>query len=300
VTAGVDLAGPHESPAVPAPCIPVGDYPEGVEERRLRIHGVEQRVLVAGHGWPVMLFHGIAGSADEWLGVLPKIAQRHRVVAADAPGHGFSEKPFTHRYDIDSYVDSVLGVMDAMGIRRGPVVALSGGGAVALSLALSHPDRVSKLVLVDAAGLGRQVSWSYRLVRLPLARHLFRRSTNRVSVEAFGRRLCYTPARLPDGWVDRRLQIWSSPGAVEAFFSTTQAGISLLGQKVEFSRRLGEIKQPTLIVWGRQDPIIPVAHGIAAARAIPNARLEIFERCGHMPIWEYPDEFAQMVMDFLA
>jgi pimeloyl-ACP methyl ester carboxylesterase len=96
------------------------------------------------------------------------------------------------------------------------------------------------------------------------------------------------------------MRIWATPGAIEAFLATARAGVSIFGQKVDFSARLPEVRQPTLVVWGRQDPVIPVAHGIAAARALPNARLHIFEECGHMPVWEYPDDFSRLVLDFLA
>jgi 4,5:9,10-diseco-3-hydroxy-5,9,17-trioxoandrosta-1(10),2-diene-4-oate hydrolase len=188
--------------------------------------------------------------------------------------------------------------MDTLGVRHAPLVAVSGGGAVALSIALAQPQRISRLVLVDAAGLGREVSWSYRLATLPLMRYAFR-CANRRSIAAFGRALCYAPSRLPDGWLDRRVAIWATPGAAEAFLATVRTGLSLRGQRVDFSRRLGELRQPTLLIWGRQDPIIPVAHAIAAQRAIPNARLRIFEECGHMPVWEYPDDFVQTVLDFL-
>jgi 4,5:9,10-diseco-3-hydroxy-5,9,17-trioxoandrosta-1(10),2-diene-4-oate hydrolase len=222
------------------------------------------------------------------------------VVAADAPGHGFSEKPLGHRYDVGYYTDFTLALMDTLGIQRAPVLAISGGGPVALSMALTHPQRVNKLVLVDAAGLGREVAWSYRVTTLPFMGSAFRRSLSRRSSEAFGRALCFRPDSLPDDWADRRVRIWQSPGAVEAFFATLRAGVSLRGQKVNFARQLGAIRQPTLLVWGRQDPIIPVSHAIAAAKAIPNARLRIFDRCGHMPLWEYPDDFVDAVTDFLG
>jgi 4,5:9,10-diseco-3-hydroxy-5,9,17-trioxoandrosta-1(10),2-diene-4-oate hydrolase len=232
------------------------------------------------------------------MGVLPAFAGRFRTIAADAPGHGFSDKPDTHPYDVGSYVDATLGLMDTLGIAQAPAIAVSGAGTVALSIALAQPERISKLVLVDAAGLGRDVSWNYRLAALPLVRHAMRRSTRR-QIEAFGRALCYTPDRLPKGWVDRRVQIWATPGAIEAFVKTARCSLGLRGQKVEFSGQLANLRQPTLIVWGRQDPIIPVAHGIAAARRIPNAHLRIFEHCGHMPVWEYPDEFVAAVLSFL-
>jgi 4,5:9,10-diseco-3-hydroxy-5,9,17-trioxoandrosta-1(10),2-diene-4-oate hydrolase len=222
------------------------------------------------------------------------------VIAPDAPGHGFSEKPRGAAYDLATYTSSVVGLLEALGIKRAPLVAISGGGAVALQLALTHAERVSRLVLVDAAGLGREVAWTYRVTTLPFVRQLFRRSLDPRSVEAFGRSLCYRRDRLPDGWVDRRLAIWSTEGAVEAFFATVGASLTLYGQKVDFSRRLHQVRQPTLIIWGRQDPILPLAHGVRAGQRMPQARLQVFEQCGHMPMWEYPDEFVRAVLDFVT
>lgn len=265
----------------------------------MRVHGVRHRVLVGGTGPPLLLLHGIGGSADEWLSVLPPLAERFRTIAPDAVGHGFSEKPPAHPYDVETYTQSVLGIMDAYGIDQTPLMAVSGGGAVALSLALRHPQRLSKLVLVDAAGLGRGVAWRYRLATLPFTRSLMRR-TNRRAIEAFGRGLCFHRDRLPEGWVERRLDIWATAGAVEAFVATVRANLTLRGQRVEFSTRLEEILQPTLVIWGRQDTTLPVSHGIQAAQRIPGARLHVFEQCGHMPFWEYPREFAQLVLEFLS
>jgi len=169
-----------------------------IETREMVVGGLRQRVLVAGDGPPLVLLHGIAGSADEFVDVLPRLGRRFRVIAADAPGHGFSDKPREHPYDMESYVHSVLGLMDSFGVRRAPVIAVSGGGSVALTMAFAQPERIEKLVLVDAAGLGRDVSWRYRLSSLPLVRHAMRLST-RGQIEAFGRALCYHGDRLPEG-----------------------------------------------------------------------------------------------------
>jgi 4,5:9,10-diseco-3-hydroxy-5,9,17-trioxoandrosta-1(10),2-diene-4-oate hydrolase len=200
---------------------------------------------------------------------------------------------------VATYAAATLEVLDELGVERAPLVALSGGGPVALTLALEQPERVSRLVLVDAAGLGREVSWSYRLTILPLAPALFRRGLTAGRIEAFGRRLLYDRERLPERWVERRQAIWATDGAVEAFFSTARRSLTLRGQRVTFEGRLHEVRQPTLIVWGREDPIIPVRHGIGAAQRIPKARLHVFERCGHVPPWEYPDEFVRVVKEFL-
>jgi 4,5:9,10-diseco-3-hydroxy-5,9,17-trioxoandrosta-1(10),2-diene-4-oate hydrolase len=164
---------------------------------------------------------------------------------------------------------------------------------------------VRRLVLVSAAGLGREVAWSYRLATLPgmellAAYFLGGGRLDRRGMEAFGRAMCYDPARLPADWAAQRQAIWATPGAVEAFYATARAGLSLAGQRVDFSPRLPQVRQPTLLVWGRQDATIPVAHALAAARALPDARLHVFERCGHMPMWEYPGAFAETVLDFLG
>jgi 4,5:9,10-diseco-3-hydroxy-5,9,17-trioxoandrosta-1(10),2-diene-4-oate hydrolase len=273
-----------------------------VEEVHVVAGGTRRRILSAGlpGAPPLLLLHGIAGSADEWGPIMPALGERFRVYAPDAPGHGQSDKPRGVRYDVAHYVDATLAVMDELGIEGAPVVALSGGGTVGLRLALERSDRVEKLVLVDAAGLGKEVSWDYRLSALPGAQLAFRRGLSPRRIVSFGKRLLYDKERLPEGWVERRQRIWASDGAVEAFFATARECLSLRGQRVSYEDRLQEIRQPVLIVWGRQDPIIPLAHGIRAAARIPDARLHVFEECGHVPHWEYPEEFVQVVVEFLA
>jgi 4,5:9,10-diseco-3-hydroxy-5,9,17-trioxoandrosta-1(10),2-diene-4-oate hydrolase len=158
---------------------------------------------------------------------------------------------------------------------------------------------VTQLGLVAAAGLGREVSWTYRVACLPFMNLALRRRDAR-SVALFGRALLYSPERLPHGWVERRLAIWDTPGAADAFFATVRAGLTPFGQRMDFRPRLPHVVQPVLLVWGRQDRTIPVAHAYAAHRALPAARLHVFDRCGHMPMWEYPAEFAQTVQAFLG
>lgn len=282
-----------------------------VEERRerARLDGpagavdFEQRLLVAGDegGRPLLLAHGIAGSADEWLGVMPALAERFRVVAPDAPGHGFSEKPVELAYDLAMYVASARQTIEALGRGRPvPLVALSGAGTVAIAIALSAPHLLSHLVLVDAAGIGEEVSWDYRFSSLPGGAQLFRRMLSPAAIRRYGRRLVYHGDRLPAGWVDRRMRIWATPNAVDAFFRTARQTLSLGGQRVTFGGRLREITHPTLILWGEQDAIIPLAHAHRAASRIPRAALRTFPHCGHVPPWEYPDEFVKTVVRFLG
>lgn len=276
------------------------------ERVRLRLAGAgveyEQRMLMAGAEGapPLVLVHGIAGSADEWAGVMPRLATCFRVLAPDAPGHGFTEKPEGLVYDLATYVASVIQAVEAAGKGEAvPLVALSGSGTVALSVALSHPHLISRLVLVDAAGIGREVSWDYRLASLPGAAQLFRMGLSPATIRRYGKRLVYHEDRLPVGWVERRMRIWATPNAVGAFFETARRTLSLRGQRYWFGERLHEIRQPTLVVWGEEDGIIPVSHAHIAASCIPDSRLHLFAKCGHVPPWEYPEEFAERVLQFL-
>ena len=263
----------------------------------------EQRMLVAGaeDAPSLLLVHGIAGSADEWIGVMPSLAARYRVLAPDAPGHGFSEKPPQLKYDLATYEAAARAALElAGGGAPVPLVALSGAGTVALTIALSHPHLISKLVLVDAAGIGREVSWDYRLSSLPGAAQVFRLALSPGTIERYGRRLVHHADRLPAGWVERRMRIWATPNAIDAFFRTARQVLSLRGQRTSFGHRLHEIAQPTLVLWGENDPIIPLAHAHRAASRMPNARLHVFPACGHVPPWEYPGEFAERVLSFLG
>ena len=277
--------------------------PQANGSRKLDVNGLPCRLIDRGRGEPVILLHGIGGSADEWAKVITQLSTRFRVLAPDAPGHGLSPRPIgqTQSYDLEFYTRFVLGLLDALDIERISVVGMSGGGAIAVNLATSMPDRVDSLVLVSSAGLGTEVAWSYRLgsVLPKLVRFGLRRSTVS-SIQSFGRALCFNPENVPVGWAEKRLEIVRTTGVVDAFLATAHATIEWSGQSNNFIHRLHQIKHRTLLLWGRNDPILPVAHAIRAARLIHGSKLHIYENCGHMPIWEYPGDVSVRIGDFIA
>ena len=260
--------------------VPEASSPQANGSRTVDVNGPPCRLIDRGRGEPVILLHGIGGSADEWSEVIPQLSTRFRVLAPDAPGHGLSPGPIgrTHSYDLEFYTRFVLGLLDALDIERISVVGMSGGGAIALNLATSMPSRVDSLVLVSSAGLGTAVA----------------------SIQSFGRALCFNPESVPVGWAEKRLEIVRTAGVVDAFLATAHATIGWSGQRNNFVHRLHQIKQRTLLLWGRNDPILPVAHAIRAARLIHGSRLHIYENCGHMPIWEYPGDVSVRIGDFIA
>ncbi|MEN9616083.1 MAG: hypothetical protein RL022_1505, partial [Chloroflexota bacterium] len=170
--------------------VPEASSPQANGSRTVDVNGLPCRLIDRGRGEPVILLHGIGGSADEWSKVIPQLSTRFRVLAPDAPGHGLSPRPIgrTLSYDLEFFTRFVLELLDELDIERISVVGMSGGGAIALNLATAIPDRVDGLVLVSSAGLGTEVAWSYRLgsVLPKLVRFGLRRSTV-ASIQSFGR-----------------------------------------------------------------------------------------------------------------
>ena len=236
---------------------------------------------------------------------MPALAQRYTVLAPDLLGHGWSDKP-RGEYSLSAHVNTLRGLLDALGHQRVTVVGQSLGGGVAMQLAYEFPERCERLVLVNSGGLGREVNLILRALTLPGADYVFP--------------LVCTP-RLRDAgnlvatWLGRagvpstpvRQEIWRSYASLaddesrQAFFRSLRDVIDVGGQAVSALSRLYRAAQlPTLIVWGAQDPFIPVIHAVAAHKAIPGSRLEIFDAVGHYPHCEAPERFVAVLVDFIA
>ena len=222
-----------------------------------------------GSGPPVVLLHGLAGSARWWRHNLPALQQGHRVVAIDLPGFGTT--PRGHRLDLHTIAAQLATAMDGLGIERAHVVGHSMGGLIACSLAADHADRVDRLVLVDAAllSLGRTAS---QFVFGPF------RTLSKTAPSLL-------PILLQDGF---------SAGPIRL----TQAAIQLW--RADLRTKLPLIGAPTLVVWGDHDGICPPAIGRAIVDLVPDARLAIIAGAGHNPMWEQPARFDEEVLAFLA
>jgi 4,5:9,10-diseco-3-hydroxy-5,9,17-trioxoandrosta-1(10),2-diene-4-oate hydrolase len=174
---------------------------------------------------------------------------------------------------------------------------------VALRVILDDPGRVDRLILVSSAGLGREVSLPLRIASLPFFDRFFFKPSLPVFIR-FLHRLVYDPAAITPEFAHLYYEMFFQPGSVRAFTSILRTIATLRGARpgiLEPIREgLGAITVPALILWGRQDRILPVSQAFDAAGRIPGARLHVFERCGHMPNVEYPEEFNRILLDFLA
>lgn len=236
---------------------------------------------------------------------MPALAERCTVLAPDLLGQGESDKP-RGDYSLGAHANTLRDLLDALGHERATVVGQSLGGGVAMQLAYQFPERCERLVLVNSGGLGREVNLILRLLTLPGAEYAFplvctprlRDAGNLVATWLGRAGVRATPAR-QEIW--RSYASLADPDSRHAFFRSLRDVIDLGGQAVSALGRLHRAAHlPTLIVWGAQDPFIPVSHAAAAHKAIPGSRLEIFEGVGHYPHCEAPERFVEVLLDFIA
>lgn len=272
--------------------------------RSVLVDGNRISCRVAGQGPVLLLVHGMAGSAETWKYVMPSLARRFTVIAPDLLGQGLSDKP-PGEYSLVVHATTLRGLMDALGHARATIVGQSLGGGVSMQFAYHFPERCERLVLVNSGGLGREVTFYLRLLSLPGFESIFpafcapwlRDAGNAVA------------ARLEQaGWPSSASgrEIWRSysslvdPANRHAFFRSLREVVDFDGQAVSALGRLHAAGSlPTLVVWGAEDPFIPVSHAYAAHEAIAGSRLEILEGVGHYPHCEAPERFLALLVDFI-
>jgi pimeloyl-ACP methyl ester carboxylesterase len=248
---------------------------------------------------PVVFVHGLGGCWQNWIENIPRAAQERRVIAMDLPGFAGSEMPVDD-ITISGYAESVLELIDSVGI-EGPVVPVgnSMGGFISAEIAIRHPARTERLVLVSAAGIS-----STNMRRRPV--ETAARATAAVTNFFLARRdrLVKRPTvrHLMLGYVLRHPTRIRSDLAYQIMHGTGSPGfLPALGALADydFRDRLGEIEAATLLVWGRQDNLVPVQDADEYERLIPNARKVILEDTGHVPMIERPRTFNELLLDFL-
>jgi pimeloyl-ACP methyl ester carboxylesterase len=269
--------------------------------RRVELPGAEVNYVELGEGEPILFVHGISGSWQNWLENLPHFARTNRVIAIDLPGFGSSPMP-DWEIDMPAYGRLLHDFCDEVGIEGATVVGNSMGGFIAVEAVTSMPGRFERLVLVSAAGILN--TWNPRLRATVIAwswnrfgPHFAHRGREIVSRPRL-RELVFRPfVRYPQR-LRQDLLLEQIEGGLERADGFGDALQALIVHDIR--ERLGAIAMPTMIVWGLSDQVIPVAAAISYHRRIPDSRLEIFERTGHVPQLERPLRFNALLDDFLA
>jgi pimeloyl-ACP methyl ester carboxylesterase len=272
--------------------------------QQIELHGHPVTYRRMGQGPAVLLVHGITSSSRTWRSVLPALAEHYDVIAPDLLGHGQSAKP-RGDYSLGAYASGLRDLTVALGITSATVVGHSLGGGIALQFAYQFPERTDRLTLVSSGGLGREVHMLLRAATLPGSEYVLPLISNErvlgagTAVSGFLGKLGLRAG--PDiAEFARGYATLANGDSRRAFLHTLRSVIDPGGQRVDATDRLYLAEDvPTLIVWGRRDPIIPVRHAGAAQRGMPGSRLEVFDEAGHFPQLDEPDRFAIALADFV-
>lgn len=279
-----------------------------VHQTTIRVLGRITRVLEAGEPSardPVVMIHGVGGWAENWREVMGPIARTgRRAIAVDLPGFGESEPAGRVSYfgARDAFYPRFMtALLDELGITTAHLVGSSMGGAVAYMTAVTVPSRTRSLVLVASGGLGADIALFLRLATLPGVTALARLFGRPAHGRAVLRTCFFDPARIPEALYAEaeHYGFRSYPEFVRAL----RSGVTLRGVRADLRRhwvaQAGRYRGPVLVVWGREDAVLPIGHLDAAKELFPQAEVQVLERCGHLPMIERTDEYMAALAPFL-
>jgi pimeloyl-ACP methyl ester carboxylesterase len=258
--------------------------------------GIETSYLEAGSGEAVLMLHGSGPGVSalaNWQHNIPTLAQRFHVLAPDIVGFGTTERPEDIVYSLRSWTDHVWAFMDARGIDEARVIGNSLGGRIALQMATDQADRIVKMVLMGAPGVGMTPTEGLAALRAYEPSHDAMRQLLR-------NYFAVDPAMITDDLVKIRYEASIADGAYEAyramFFDPRHAGTELGITENE----VRAIATPTLLIHGREDKVVPLQVSVTMLGLLPNADLHVFSACGHWTQIERAEEFCAVVSDYLG
>ncbi len=266
------------------------------------VHGQQIAYLDVGSGPPIILIHGFGGSMWQWEYQQHALSQHFRVLTLDLPGAGLSDKPAID-YRADEMLEFFVGFMDAVKIPQATLVGNSMGAGLAIGMALSHPTRVAKLVLVD--GLPQHVMAK---LTSPSVRRALETSApswlvsfgnmlfGGLMTESILREIVHDPALLTPAVIERSNRNRRRPGLIKPIM-TVRDNLPLW--ESGFATRLGEITHPTLVLWGEEDRVFPIAVGEELHQTIMGSQFARIPNAGHIPQWERPDVVNQELITFI-
>ncbi len=267
-----------------------------LEPRTIDAGGVQTSYLEAGAGDPVVMLHGSGPGVSamaNWQHNIGALAQRFRVLAPDIVGFGATQRPDDVVYSLRTWTDQIWAFLDAHGIEKTAIVGNSLGGRIALQMATDCPDRITRMVLMGAPGVGMTLTDGLAALRAYEPSHDAMRDLLR-------NYFAVDPAMITDELVAIRYEASIADGAYEAyramFFDPRHTG-SQLGITEDEARA---IATPALLVHGRDDRVVPMQVSVTMLGLLPNADLHVFSACGHWTQIERADEFSALVADYLA
>jgi len=257
---------------------------------------------VYGIGDPILCLHGLGGSLFSWRHFIAPFSKNNQLILVDFQGSGKSPKPYGGDYSIAAKADDIYNLIVEEDLRNLTLIGNSLGGGVALLVATrlmeEESGRLSKLVLIGSAGDKRYVPWPVKVVRSFVGGPIVYATPSRLAASATLRMCYYDPKKASKEQVLAYATPIASRGGRHALLQTARGCIPANADAL--IAKLPKLTVPTLLIWGRQDKIIPLVVGELLHELIPNSQLEIIEECGHIPQEEKPEETVALVSRFLA
>lgn len=264
--------------------------------KSINANGINTNYHDVGIGDVVLLIHGSGPGVSAWANwrlTIPALAENNRVIAPDMVGFGYTDRPADNNYSMNDWVEQAIGLLDALNIDKASVVGNSFGGGLALAIAIRHPERVSKLVLMGSVGVpfmlteGLDKVWGYQPSIANMKQLL--------DIFAYNREL------VSDELAELRYKASIQEGFQEAFSSMFPAPRQRWVVAMQSAPEdIKNIKNKTLIIHGRDDEVIPLSNAYEFIHLIKHAQLHVFGECGHWTQIEKKEEFNSLVSDFLA
>jgi pimeloyl-ACP methyl ester carboxylesterase len=277
------------------------DWNPSLSPKTIRINDRSFFYVEKGEGETLLLIHGFGAGMWIWEKQIEILSRSYKVYALDLVGHGFSDRPKID-YTYEAYIQFLKAFMDGVGIGKATLIGNSMGGGIAWAMAVFHPDRVSRLILIDCVPpdvLGQVRNDSFKALaaikNIPWLLHLVIAGRTKNSVKWILHECVSDVSLITPEVLDRQYRLSRIKGTTWALYSTFKNGEKVLELKDRFSN----IRHPALLIWGERDLIFPPSVGEALHQNIRGSKFHLVKKSGHIPMWETSEEVNPVILSFL-
>ena len=252
-----------------------------------------------GEGFPIVLIHGTAASLHTWDDWTDELKRTNRVIRMDLPAFGITGSNKNADYSLQAYTDFLNSFIEKLKLKKIHLAGNSLAGNIAWNYAADYPQKVEKLILVDASGLptNKQPPSIFKMAKTPLLKTLFLHVTPKMLIKKNIKEVYADDSKITDELVDRYHKMALRVGNRKAFIDRAKTDFGL--DSTVNINKLKTIMTPTLLIWGALDLWIPLDNGIRMDRILVNSSLKVLENSGHVPMEENPEESLKLMTDFL-
>ena len=266
----------------------------------IEIDGMQVHYRDEGKGFPIVLVHGTAASLHTWDAWTTELTKNYRVIRMDLPAFGLTGPNKSGDYSIENYTKFLHQFLSKINVQKFYLAGNSLGGNIAWNYAAEYPEKVSKLILIDASGLPtkKEQPAIFKMAKTPVLNSLFLYLTPKFFIEKNIKEVYADDSKITDELIMRYHKMALRTGNRQAFIDRAKTDFKL--DSNENSEKLQSILTPTLLIWGAKDTWIPLDNGRRMNSLLPNATLYIIENSGHVPMEENPAESLLILKEFLS